>query len=229
MANGPNNASTYTACIVNGVRFVVHSRDLGRTTQNSSISTTGSDRTNYYGPLEEILELTYISGYRVVLFRCKWFKTDTQQCCVTKNNITSISTQTEWFVEDQYILATQANQVFYLDDPSKGRQRGESSQHYWKVVQEVNHRKIWDRDIIAEDDEEDVIHDSNSSNLSLCADLDHLTYTSLSIGQSTEVEHVPSPEDVIHDSDDDIDDYDDEDSDSEQECEPHNCSSDESD
>ncbi|KAJ9535763.1 hypothetical protein OSB04_un001077 [Centaurea solstitialis] len=218
---------------INCIRAANESQ-CSRTTQNNGVSTTGPVGTKYYGLLEEILELTYISGYRVVLFRCKWFKTDTPQRCVTKNNITSISTQTEWFVEDQYILATQANQVFYLDDPSKVRQRGESSQHCWKVVQEVNHRKIWDRDIIAEDDE-DVIHDSNSSDLSLCAELDHLTYTTLSTGQSTEVEHVPSPkdkeEDVIHDSDDDIDDYDDEDSnsDSEQECEPHNCSSDESD
>ncbi|KAJ9546458.1 hypothetical protein OSB04_019001 [Centaurea solstitialis] len=226
LANGPSKASTYTACIVNGVRFVVHSRDVGRTTQNSGVSTTGLDGTKYYGLLEEILELTYISGYRVVLFRCKWFRTDNQQCCVTKNNITSISTQTEWFVEDQYILATQAKQVFYLDDPSKSRQRGESSQNYWKVVQEVNHRKIWDRDIVVEDDEDDVVHDSNSSDLSLCAELDHLTYTSLSIGQSIEVEDIPSSkdkeEDFIHDSEEDIDDNDEEDSDSEQECEQHN-------
>lgn len=232
MANGPNHVTAYTACIVNSVRFVVHSRDLGRTTQNSGISTTGPDGTKYYGLLEEILELTYISGYRVVLFRCKWFKTDNQQRCVTKNNITSISTQTEWFKEDQFILATQVNQVFYLDDPSK-------SQHYWKVVQEVNHRKIWDRDIIAEDDEQDVIHESNSSDLSLSADLDRLTYTSLSIGQSTEVEHISTQAREEIDSDDDsddannddnvIDDYDSEDLDSDNECEQHNCSSDESD
>ncbi|KAJ9545041.1 hypothetical protein OSB04_024748 [Centaurea solstitialis] len=162
LANGPSNASTYTACIVNGVR------------------------------------------------------TDTQQRCVTKNNITSISTEIEWFVEDQYILATQAKQVFYLDDPSKSRQRGESSQNYRKVVQEVNHRKIWERDIVVEDDEDDVVHDSSSYDLSLCAELDHLTYTSLSIGQSIEVEDVPPPkdkeEDFIHDSEEDIDDNDDEDS-----------------
>ena len=76
-----------------------------RTTQNSGVSTPGPKGNMYYGLVEEILELIYLSGCKVVLFRCKWFRTD-NQCCVTKNNITSISTQNEWYKEDQYILAT---------------------------------------------------------------------------------------------------------------------------
>ena len=111
----------------------------------------------YYGLLEEILELVHLSGCKLLLFRCKWFKTDNQRC-VTKNNITSISTQNEWYKQDQYILTTQSNQVFYLQDPSK-------SHDCWKVVQEVNHRKFWDRDIIAEVIEEDVICNTRKSNV----------------------------------------------------------------
>ncbi|KAK9048839.1 hypothetical protein SSX86_032194 [Deinandra increscens subsp. villosa] len=203
LANGPMFANTYTACIVNGVRFVVHSRDTRRTTQNSGISTPGLEPgQTYYGVLEEILELTYMREHKVVLFRCKWFKTDNQRC-VTKNNITSISTQYEWFKEDQYILTTQANQVFYLQDPSKRND-------YWKVVQEVNHRKIWDRDIITEVSE-DVIHDDNSNRHALSANLDDLTYTSLSTGHVMEVQDIPTaarPDnvDAIDDADMDISD-----------------------
>ena len=43
------NASTYTACIVNGVRFMVRDRDARRTTQNSGVSAEGENGEKYYG------------------------------------------------------------------------------------------------------------------------------------------------------------------------------------
>ncbi|PWA96694.1 formin-like protein 18 [Artemisia annua] len=135
----------------------------------------------FYGVVEEILELTYLTLEKVVLFRCKWFKTNNTnrtELCATKNNITSISTRDDWWRHQQYILATQATQVFYLEDPSRS--------HHWKVVEDVNHRKIWDKDIIVD---VDVIHDNISSNLALTANLENLEYIRLSeAGPSTEVD-----------------------------------------
>ena len=168
------------------MKFVVHSRDERLTTQCSGVSTPGADdETMYYGVLEEILELQYLTSHTVVLFRCKWFKTNntrSTQLCVTKNNITSISTRDDWWRNQQYILATQARQVFYLEDPSRS--------HHWRVVQDVNHRKIWDKDIIVD---ADVIHDSMSSDLALTANLEDLDYRSLSgVGPSTEVQYQPT-------------------------------------
>ncbi|KAK1406605.1 hypothetical protein QVD17_42060 [Tagetes erecta] len=157
--------------------------------------------------LEEILELCYLGGRKVVLFRCKWFKTD-KQGCLTKDNITSICTRYEWYKEEQYLLATQANQVFYLDNPVK--RRGESWK-YWKVVQEVHHRKIWDQDINARDIEVDLLHGSNSSDILLSSNLDDFTPTGLSRGEAIELEHTPAVEDddtdgdMDDDTDDDID------------------------
>ncbi|GJX40293.1 hypothetical protein Tco_0255283 [Tanacetum coccineum] len=47
---------------VNGVRFVVHSRDERRTTPNNGIcSPDGNDGEMYYGQLQEILEFSYLS------------------------------------------------------------------------------------------------------------------------------------------------------------------------
>ncbi|GKD22236.1 hypothetical protein Tco_1223939, partial [Tanacetum coccineum] len=60
LACRPISACTYPACIVNGVKFVVHERDILHTTQCSGVSTLGLDGEMYYGQLEEILELTYI-------------------------------------------------------------------------------------------------------------------------------------------------------------------------
>ncbi|GKC55894.1 Myc-type, basic helix-loop-helix domain-containing protein [Tanacetum coccineum] len=124
-----DHANYYTSCIVNGVKFVVRSRDERLITQNSGVSTPGENGSMFYGLLEEIVELNYLTHQKVVLFRCKWFKTNNTRStslCVTKNNITSISTRDEWWKENQYILATQSRQVFYLEDPSRS--------HHWKQL-----------------------------------------------------------------------------------------------
>ena len=60
----------------------------------------------------------------------------------------------EWYKNDHFILATQVKQVFYLEDPSRNKN--------WKVVEEVNHRKIWDHPNIDDDNEVDVVHDRTS-------------------------------------------------------------------
>ncbi|XP_071714749.1 uncharacterized protein [Rutidosis leptorrhynchoides] len=130
LANGPLHINSYTACIVNGVR---------------------------------------------------WFKTD-KNGRIIKNNLTNISTQHEWYKEDPYLLATQKNLVFYLDDPSK--RKGGSSK-YWKVVQEVHHRNTWDRDILGADNELDLIHGSTSSDIRLSANLEPLPQTNLSRYETT--------------------------------------------
>nr|GEX07497.1 hypothetical protein [Tanacetum cinerariifolium] len=50
LAYGPSQTPiSVNSCIVNGVRFVVHSRNEGRTTQNSNICLPGSDIEMYYG------------------------------------------------------------------------------------------------------------------------------------------------------------------------------------
>nr|GFA46351.1 hypothetical protein [Tanacetum cinerariifolium] len=47
------------SCVVNGVRFVVHSHDEGRTTQNNDICSSGDkNKEMYYGQLEEIVEFS---------------------------------------------------------------------------------------------------------------------------------------------------------------------------
>ncbi|GKD34332.1 uncharacterized protein Tco_1249841, partial [Tanacetum coccineum] len=180
-------ANSYTSCQVNGVRFTVHTRDQHRSTQNSGISTDGHDGTTYYGQLEEILELIYTGGRNVVMFRCKWFDTGIsgrKSRCVTKNNITSISVRNEWCKDDQYILATHANKVFYLEDPSNNEN--------WRVVQQAYHRKIWHREAI----EPDVIHDQNSCDISLSANLDDITHTRLRRPQRIELCTKKVQEDV---------------------------------
>ncbi|GJZ74157.1 hypothetical protein Tco_0638303, partial [Tanacetum coccineum] len=69
LACGPSQTPiSVNSCVVNGVRFVVHSRDERRTTQNNGICSPGPDGEMYYGQLEQILEFSYLS-FKTVLFR----------------------------------------------------------------------------------------------------------------------------------------------------------------
>ncbi|GJS69738.1 hypothetical protein Tco_0702579 [Tanacetum coccineum] len=53
--------------------------------------------------------------------------------------MTQIIGSGEWWKNDQYILATQVKQVFYLEDPAKPNV---------KVVEHVNHKKFFNRGVI---------------------------------------------------------------------------------
>ncbi|PWA57944.1 hypothetical protein CTI12_AA405290 [Artemisia annua] len=122
LACGPSyTAVLVDSCVVNGVKFNVHNRDLHRSTQNSGISTPNPSGGMYYGQLEEILEFEYIP-FKVVLFKVKWFDTNNDgriKRCTYRNNTTQIMTDRVSFENEPYILATQATQVFYLDFPGK--------------------------------------------------------------------------------------------------------------
>ena len=55
---------------------------------------------------------------------------------VIEKNITSIDISIETYKDDQFILASQAKHVLYVEDPSHSPN--------WRVVQDANHRSIWD-------------------------------------------------------------------------------------
>ncbi|GJX31687.1 hypothetical protein Tco_0241542 [Tanacetum coccineum] len=118
-----------------------------------------------------------------------------------EGKIIGIGREEVTFEVQPYILATQAKQVFYLEDPAR-------RPIHWKVVQDMNLKKCLNGDVIIVEDDNGVIHDNNSGDLALCANLNDLDFSTLNInGQSTKVE-APSP--TIHVDDDDfIDDEDD--------------------
>ncbi|GKD82408.1 hypothetical protein Tco_1349247, partial [Tanacetum coccineum] len=193
LACGPSQTPiSVNSCVVNGVRFVVHSRDERRTTQNSGICSPGPDGEMYYGQLEQILEFSYLS-FKTVLFRVKWFDTSNKgriQNFVIRNNITQIKANGEAFKNDQYILATQVKQCFYLEDMAR-RPLG------WKVVEHVSHKKFLNGGVIVVEDDPDVIHVDNSSDLALSTSLNDLEIAALHIdGQSIDVDAPPDIIDV---------------------------------
>ncbi|GJX88616.1 DIE2/ALG10 family protein [Tanacetum coccineum] len=113
LANGPSwTPVSVNSCVVDGVRYVVHSRDERRTTQNSGICSPGPDGEMYYGQLQEIIEFKYLL-FKVALFRVKWFDTSNKgrkvKKLVLRNNMTQIDCSCEAFKDDQYILMSSAD------------------------------------------------------------------------------------------------------------------------
>ena len=108
LAMGPDNlVKSYSALIVNGVRFHTHYRDSRRKTQNSGVMVDGDNGQAFYGVLEDILEITYRQK-SVFLFKCKWWDLRSKANFRVGGNFTSIKVTRTWYTEDPFILSSQA-------------------------------------------------------------------------------------------------------------------------
>ncbi|XP_039145399.1 uncharacterized protein LOC120282631 [Dioscorea cayenensis subsp. rotundata] len=141
LACGPDRrVRKYTGCIVNGVRFHTKERDFHLRSQNSGVMVEGmheEKEIDFYGVLTDIIQLDYIKGCEVVMFKCNWYDVDGRKRRIHKEgNLVSINVNKCWYENDPFILAIQAKQVFYLDDIKLGKN--------WKVVQKFHHRHLYD-------------------------------------------------------------------------------------
>ena len=140
LANGPNMLMKfYSGCMCNGVRFHTKDRDNRRKSQNSGLVVNGDHdgkAIDFYGYLCNVCEMTYIFGYRVVLFCCEWFNLGSGRTVQTDAHFTSIDVRGRWYQNDPFVLPSQVHQVFYVNDPKLGP--------HWQIVQRIQHRGIWD-------------------------------------------------------------------------------------
>lgn len=128
LSKGPSYfVKKYTGYYANGYKFHTKKRDEKCVTQNFGVTLTAltssfassKDKNplvgyvKYYGSLEEIIEISYHGLVSVILFRCVWFhsESDDQFTLVNKNKIICEG--------EPFILASQAHQVFYVEDPTK--------------------------------------------------------------------------------------------------------------
>lgn len=153
LARGPDfRVNTFAGCNVNGFRFHIKARERERKTQNSGVMVKGEHadkETYFYGIITDIVEVEYsFTQNRVVVFKCDWWdlrnnsgiKVDKQ------SNITSINMSKTWYSDQPFILASQAEQVFYLQDMKLGGN--------WHVVELVSPRSSYD---VPEKHEDDLV------------------------------------------------------------------------
>jgi hypothetical protein len=135
---------SYSACIINGVRYHTKAREAQRKTQNCTIKTLGDHNheiIDFYGTVIEIIEFNYSANSRgprtVILLRCEWYNLEGRTYQMKDDGyFKSINIEGRWYKNDPFILATEASQVFLLEDIKFG--------HGWQVVQDFGHRHIYD-------------------------------------------------------------------------------------
>uniref|UniRef100_A0A803LYX4 DUF4216 domain-containing protein n=1 Tax=Chenopodium quinoa TaxID=63459 RepID=A0A803LYX4_CHEQI len=126
LSKGPSHiAKKYTGYSVNGYRFHTMKRDANCVTQNSGATLTAMTHSfasskdqnpiegnvNYYGSIIEIIEISYHGYFCVVLFKCVWFHSEMDDDELVMINMCKTISK-----EEPFILASQAHQVFYVEN-----------------------------------------------------------------------------------------------------------------
>ncbi|WCJ39870.1 hypothetical protein M5689_020822 [Euphorbia peplus] len=122
LAHGPlQGIQTFKGYVINGFRFHIKELETKRLRQNSGVLVKGvmNDKTiDYYGVLKEIVELQYLTGKRIVLFKCDWWDVDHvgRGVKVDKHGFCSVNTTRKLTTDEPFVLASQVEQVFYVED-----------------------------------------------------------------------------------------------------------------
>ncbi|KAL0548993.1 hypothetical protein IC582_013472 [Cucumis melo] len=134
IAHGPHPfAIKYNSYAINGCRYHTESYDKNRSVQNSEVSlvaktmqvSSSKDKNpiigdmSFYGVIQDIWKLNY-NKFNVVVFRCDWVENNNgmkiDDLCFVLVNLKRIGHKS-----DSFIMATQARQVSYVEDPSDAR------------------------------------------------------------------------------------------------------------
>lgn len=124
LSRGPDHRPrTMSRCHINNWLFRTYEVERSLVTQNSGVLVKGDDSTgnmNWYGVIRQIISLEFAGEKEVILFKCDWFDTpavSTSRSAGYKKDqwgIIDINTSRFRFSNEPYILATQAEQVFYV-------------------------------------------------------------------------------------------------------------------
>jgi len=66
----------------------------------------------YYGAIKDIFELDYYSNFTFVMFKCDWYEVEEE-----KYGFTCVYFNKKVYESDPFVLASQVQQCFYIQDP----------------------------------------------------------------------------------------------------------------
>ncbi|XP_025665201.1 uncharacterized protein [Arachis hypogaea] len=214
---GPSNkATSYPIYKVNGYTFHTLARAKGKKTDNTGVfvkGDIGNGESDWFGVLEDILELEYTGSdsNQVVLFKCQWYDPSRPNGTRIHNDykITEVNHSKRYRHYDHFIVAQKAKQVYFLPYPG-------NCKSMWRVVVNTKPRgRIEINHVHVEEDEEenDVAYQADESNPSRISDTEppislkspfgEDRIVELSIGSSSRVNK--NEYDDVADFDDDID------------------------
>ncbi|XP_020085892.1 uncharacterized protein LOC109708518 [Ananas comosus] len=124
LARGPDRrVFCYSGYLINGFRFHTKEREETLKSQNSGVWVQGDDgycSRDYFGQLLDIIELQYQGSNKVFLFKCHWWDVCTVGRGYREDNDGFFAVNTDRQLPtnaiDPYVLASQAQQVYYVED-----------------------------------------------------------------------------------------------------------------
>ncbi|KAG6499576.1 hypothetical protein ZIOFF_039366 [Zingiber officinale] len=141
-SRGPNPvAFSYRGFNINGFAFRTVESESNKKVQNSgamvqSIHNNDDHESNYYGRLTDVISLEYGGLGRIFLFRCDWVNITTRMKVdplgFTMVNFLCLIHTREREEHEPFILASQAQMVYYVRDPKEDE---------WLLLTMVNKRK----------------------------------------------------------------------------------------
>ncbi|GKC60371.1 putative transposase-associated domain-containing protein, partial [Tanacetum coccineum] len=163
-----------TGYFVNGYKFHTLKHGDGWVTHNSGVCVKGSTYNefefDYYGLLVEVLEVNYCDSNGrcvVVLFKCDWFEPIQGVRVNRKHNLVDIRYKSKGCQNDLFILASQAEQVYYAPYPSMTK----DLKDWWVVVKatlrSINEVTQCSSDVV--DDNVDVEEFFQENEMTMCS------------------------------------------------------------
>jgi hypothetical protein len=114
----------YTGYDINGFSFATVEKDSKSSTQCSGVYMESDQMVNgviqllpFYGVIEQIWALDYVA-FKCVVFKCKWVRPGVGVDVTDPMGFTRVDLKAIGCEDDTFILASQAQQVFFVDDPS---------------------------------------------------------------------------------------------------------------
>ena len=131
--------SRFTGCTINGHRFHTKQREACRKSQNSGVVVLayhGGQIIEFYGALIDIIELSYIGRNTILIFKCEWWDVGSnRKINIDEFKFVSVNVTRTWYNDQPFVLASQAQQVFYVSDIKLGKD--------WRVVEKIQSRNIY--------------------------------------------------------------------------------------
>ncbi|WCJ26292.1 hypothetical protein M5689_008121 [Euphorbia peplus] len=152
LAEAPlKRVNSFAGFVVNGYRFHTKKHSENRKTQNCGVYVKGdvvSGEKEYFGLLNDIIELEYSGDRKIVLFHCDWYDVYDAQRGIKRdqNGIIAVNVSKFLQTDEPFVLANQVQQVYYVDDQLNPN---------WQLVVKTMPRNLYDAPIC--DDKDDDI------------------------------------------------------------------------
>ncbi|XP_021757024.1 uncharacterized protein LOC110722094 [Chenopodium quinoa] len=159
---GPSKrVRTWSQFYVNGYKFQTYGHGKHKSTMNYGVSISNEDGGDYFGFLEDIIELEFTGAlrtYKTVLFKCNWMDS-TRGMNIDQYKLVEVNHTKKYPKYDPFVLSYQENQVYYAPYPSLKRDKAQ-----WWDVFKTKARSVVDAPV-----DEDFLQETSADIPTLCA------------------------------------------------------------